>query len=250
MTIKCRIIQVTANKNVIVSAKPSILSALNPTSLESIKANNLYCGYIDRGARKGVIVKFNERIKVFVGKENMSARNVSFDTYDSVLVFVKSVEGDKIVASLQDDAVFKKPSSTIFNRFVEYFAEEHSINRKFGLGEARKLWNKFRVGNYVETTVELVKDFGVVVKINNSSLTGLLMNEHITAIKSSLKEGTKLIARIIDVDFEKQMVDLIPEIVDEENTKLAELLANQTYNLEKFLKLEVSKLLTHSLSSC
>lgn len=60
------------NKNVIVSAKPSILSSMNPTSLESIKANNLYTGYIDRGARKGVLVKFNERVKIFIGKENLN----------------------------------------------------------------------------------------------------------------------------------------------------------------------------------
>ena len=66
------------NKNVIVSAKPSILSSLNPNSLESLKANNLYCGYIDRGARKGVIVKFNERVKIFIGKENLNEESAVF----------------------------------------------------------------------------------------------------------------------------------------------------------------------------
>lgn len=88
------------NKNIIVSAKPSMLGELNPTSLESIKANKLYCGYIDRGARKGVVVKFNERIKIFIGKENLNSQTTPFDTYDSVLVFVKNVEGEKITASL------------------------------------------------------------------------------------------------------------------------------------------------------
>lgn len=66
------------NKNVIVSAKPSLLSSLNPNSIESIKANHLYCGYIDRGARKGVIVKFNERVKIFIGKENLNEQAVSY----------------------------------------------------------------------------------------------------------------------------------------------------------------------------
>lgn len=232
------------NKNIIVTAKPSLLTDLNPNSIEAIKSNRLYTGYIDRGARKGVVVKFNERIKIFIGKENLNTQNVSFDTYDTVLVFVKNVEGEKITASLQDESVFKKslgvaqPDSNKFSRFVEYFTEEHQLNRKFGLGEARKLWNKYRVGNYVNTTIELIKEFGIVVKVDGSPLAGLIMNEHVLNLRSTLKVGATLLCRIIDVDFEKQMVDLIPSPIEKEE-KLTTLLSSQTFNLEKFLEVEV-----------
>lgn len=64
-----------------------------------MKPNKVYTGYIDRGARKGVIVKFNERIKLFIGQE--STDGVVYSTYDSVLVYVKSVDKEnKIIGSI------------------------------------------------------------------------------------------------------------------------------------------------------
>ena len=86
------------NNNVIVTAKPSLLSTFNPSSLENMKPNNLYTGYIDRGAKKGLLVKFNESIKFFIGKESLNES--SYNTYDSVLVLVKSITEGKINASL------------------------------------------------------------------------------------------------------------------------------------------------------
>ncbi|EAR99985.1 S1 RNA-binding domain protein (macronuclear) [Tetrahymena thermophila SB210] len=238
VTIKCKIIHIMPNKNVIVSAKPSILSNMNPNSLESVKANNIYTAYIDRGARKGVLVKFNERVKFFIGKENLD-EHAAFQTYDSVLVFVKNVEGDKITASLQNEAVFKKQAhiNSQFNRFIEYFNDEYMLNKKFTQGEHKKTWNKYRVGNYVNTTIELVKEFGIVVKVNDSPLTGLIMNEHVANTRSTLAEGQTLLCRITDIDFEKQMVDVIPSPIDD-NTKLTTLLQSNNFNLDKFLELE------------
>lgn len=66
-------------------------------------------------------------------------------------MFVKNVENDKITASLQNEAVFKKQSHLVdgFNRFAEYFIESHSLTKKFAMGENKKVWNKYKIGNYV-----------------------------------------------------------------------------------------------------
>lgn len=112
----------------IVSSKSSILSEYNPNSLESVKAGNIYSGYIDRGARKGVIVKFNERVKLFIGSESLDSH--AYQTYDSVLVFVKSVEGDKINGSILAESVLKKPLENLHLLSI-WLKEEGTLNKQY-----------------------------------------------------------------------------------------------------------------------
>jgi len=83
-----------------------------------------------------------------------------------------------------------------------------------------------------------VKDFGVVVQVSDSALTGLIMNEHVANIRNTLKEESNLLCRILDVDFEKQMLDLMPTSI-EDNVKVQSVLHNHTFNIDKLLALEV-----------
>lgn len=64
------------------------------------------------------------------------------------------------------------------------------------------------------------------------------MNEHVANIRNTLKEGSNLLCRVIDVDFEKQMLDLIPTQI-EDNVKMQSVLYNHTFNIDKLLALEV-----------
>ena len=74
------------------------------------------------------MVKFNERVKLFIGSESLDSH--AYQTYDSVLVFVKSVEGDKINGSILAESVLKKPLENLHLLSV-WLKEEAIINKQF-----------------------------------------------------------------------------------------------------------------------
>ncbi|EGR29983.1 programmed cell death 11, putative [Ichthyophthirius multifiliis] len=209
-SLKCKIINIFPNKNVLVSAKASLLSNMNPNCVEDIKNGYIYTGYIDRGARKGIVVKFNERIKIFVGKESFE-ENVQFNTYDSVAVLVKNIENNKINATLLNENIFRHKMSKKISFFSNLFTEQYAVLQD----KNKKVWQKFKVGNYLNTTVHIIKDFGIITKIEgNDSLTGFILIEHLMNNEAQQKieiwEGKKIQCKIIDIDFEKEVLDLIP----------------------------------------
>ena len=70
-------------------------------------------------------------------------------------------------------------------------------------------WTSVRVGDLLEVKVKLVKDYGVICTLSNHS-NGLILNSSLgTHSKEGIKKGDTLNARICDIDYDKDIVDLI-----------------------------------------
>lgn len=67
--------------------------------------------------------------------------------------------------------------------------------------------------------VSLVKDYGLILSVEKYlSLTGFILNEHTTPGKT-YKEGSVISAKILDIDFEKDILDLSERLLSTKQTK-------------------------------
>lgn len=75
------------------------------------------------------------------------------------------------------------------------------------------------IGNVVEAEVQLVKDYGVIVKILDQEevTTGFIINAQITSKK--IKPGHKMRCRVLDVDPVKKMADLSEKLGEVKTSK-------------------------------
>jgi 23S rRNA pseudoU1915 N3-methylase RlmH len=64
------------------------------------------------------------------------------------------------------------------------------------------------VGSIVEAKVEVVKEYGVLCKLEDGKLTGFIKNENLG--KEKLKPESKIRCVIFDIDTEKSIADLLP----------------------------------------
>lgn len=75
------------------------------------------------------------------------------------------------------------------------------------------------IGDVVETEVQLVKDYGVIVKILDQEevTTGFIINTQTTSKK--IKPGQKIRCRVLDVDPVKKMADLSEKLGEVKTSK-------------------------------
>lgn len=73
---------------------------------------------------------------------------------------------------------------------------------------------ELKIGEKVATHVTLAKDYGNIVSCDKyPTLTGFILNEHLIP-KKEYKEGQKLSCVILDIDFEKEILDLSEKLAD------------------------------------
>lgn len=64
-----------------------------------------------------------------------------------------------------------------------------------------------KIGQKIEATVQLIKDYGLILALPKyPNLTGFIMNEHKAG--KAYKENDKVSCVVLDIDFEKNIVDL------------------------------------------
>jgi len=75
------------------------------------------------------------------------------------------------------------------------------------------------IGDVVETEVQLVKDYGVIVKVLDQEevTTGFIINTQTTSKK--IKPGQKIRCRVLDVDPIKKMADLSEKLGEVKTSK-------------------------------
>lgn len=81
------------------------------------------------------------------------------------------------------------------------------------LTQAMLKYQSIKIGNRVKATVQLVKDYGLIVALDGSDLTGFIVNEQKSTGKT-YKVGTTLECVVLDIDTEKKIVDLSERLVE------------------------------------
>lgn len=70
------------------------------------------------------------------------------------------------------------------------------------------------MGETVAAHVSLAKDYGNIVGVEKyPGLTGFILTEHLTQ-KKEYKEGQKLNCVVLDIDFEKEILDLSEKLAE------------------------------------
>ena len=63
--------------------------------------------------------------------------------------------------------------------------------------------------------ISLAKDYGNIVSVEKyPTLTGFVLSEQLAAGKKEYKEGQKMTCIVLDMDFEKELLDLSERLVD------------------------------------
>lgn len=86
--------------------------------------------------------------------------------------------------------------------------KEVQIKSFFEEVKAQQESYKLQIGEKVEARVSLAKDYGNIVSVEKyPGLTGFILSEHLTN-KKEYKEGSKVSCIVLDLDFEKEILDL------------------------------------------
>lgn len=86
----------------------------------------------------------------------------------------------------------------------------------FLASRADKSIKSYTVGSIVEAKVEIVKDYGVLCKIEDGKITGFIRNENLSV---KVKPDSTIKCVIFDIDTEKLIVDLLPLQTSESKIK-------------------------------
>lgn len=72
-----------------------------------------------------------------------------------------------------------------------------------------------QIGEKVDAFVSLAKDYGNIVSCEKyPNLTGFVLSEHLVP-KKTYKEGQKMNCVVLDIDFEKELLDLSERLAAE-----------------------------------
>lgn len=69
----------------------------------------------------------------------------------------------------------------------------------------------WKIGQKVKVEVQLVKDYGLIVAVD-STFTGFIVNDQ-TSSKKEYKAGQSIEAIVLDVDYDKKIIDLSEKLV-------------------------------------
>lgn len=164
-----------------------------------------------------------------------------FARNNTVKTFVKKVDllEKKIYASLlpKDTCIYDNINDE--SPFLNYFNEESLIFKK-SLNLNLKKWNKLKIGNFIQGKITHIKDYGLLIEIlEEEGLTGLILTNNLMKEKKDYQKNYIIKCQILDIDFEKEIIDLREIDVSEE--KFNKLKEKKFYLFEKLKKLQLLK---------
>lgn len=111
------------------------------------------------------------------------------------------------VKAIKDDKVYLEPLERN-DQWHPHFEAERALYADTDTAD-REFFEAVRVGCFVETTVTMVKRYGVVASVGTVSVTGtgFIMNQNLLGGRE-YSEGQRLRAQVLDVDYGKKVVDL------------------------------------------
>ena len=244
ITFEAKVLSFLPNNNILITKKSTLVRNELPQSLEEVNEKHQYYGFIDSIIHSGMRVSLSGTVTGVLSTtklpEEIQANFAShFHLNQTVRVFVSKVKSDegKLYFELPDDK--EKQELKEEELFQEFFNEEFLLAKE-KIQNSPQVWETYKIGNYVKVKIDMIKEYGIIVKLKER-LAGLLIRSNLLNDYEDYKVGQTLICRILDVDYEKSIIDLCEENVSEEKfeSKYKDAL---DYNKNKILKYKLYKL--------
>ncbi|KAF9913688.1 rRNA biogenesis protein rrp5, partial [Lobosporangium transversale] len=209
--------------NVQVSKKPSLVMAAKLNSLvtkrEDLKEGHVYAAFVRQVAKFGVFVEFANRIEALAFRHSLSdISDTAFIKDQSVLIKVTKIdpESGKTEVTLKPSEVNNGSVESIMfqGEFLgSYFRQLERLAKKDDAA--------LSIGACTMVEIKNVTADQWTVSYGDNSKTGLVAVDHTKGIKG--KVGLKCVAKVLDIDFEKETVDfsLKDSLISEEESKEA-----------------------------
>jgi rRNA biogenesis protein RRP5 len=227
------------NQRVVLSLKPLLKQAFQdeslPKTMSELELETKYIGYITSVTSFGCFVALPHGLIGVADKGHLSSNFVTnpsdiFQAGQTVIAQVTQVDTEKsrIHFSLNEKKFAKQPDALAYIK--GYFKEIEMFSK---LNKKSKI-NSLEIGSLAEVTVKAIKDYGIVVQLAGD-VDGLITKDQSKGAKCQV--GKTITARILDIDYIKQVVDLSlkPELcaVKEANKSKAKSALNVTIELVK-----------------
>lgn len=188
----------------LVCAKPELISLKEEFTFSD--TGRSFVGIVEKVSSKlGVTLRFSGGLtKVIAMKDVPQADKVAqnFSLGKVVRAAVNSKTGrlslKRSVVESTDSAAVKRDQLSMIQAFDKLSA--YAINSSD---------NSLKIAQKVTGKVQLVKDYGLIVEIVDSDMTGFIVNEQKRKADKTYKVGDTLTdCVVLDIDFEKRIVDL------------------------------------------
>ena len=252
------------NNILIVSAKKSLISQYKnyrtfPVSHLQLTMKTTYYCYVQRVTNKGIIVKLHENLTGFlpftkidgffdkithdlpekseekheIYDENMAIQ--CFPPCKTLKISIASIKTDPkpmVLCSMLEKETKHRDHPKEFS-LIQGFLDEEALLAK--ILKKTAIFEKLSIGDYVRGEITHSKEYGVIVKlINYENYIGFIILENLIDEKNVYHKGYILQARVLDLDCEKEIVDLKEIRITEEKF---EKLRNKThFNVKKIIK--------------
>ena len=259
-TFQCVVIGKTGDF-LIVSAKKSLVSQYHnyrtfPFSYTQLTPKTTYYCYVQKILSKGILVKFHEELLGFIpnskiegfsetnseekNQEIFNSTNFPLNKTMKILISkVKSPPQENFLAekprilcsALEKDTKFRDHPKE-FSLMESFFEEEAFLAKS---AKKKDLAEKIAIGDFLRAEITQIKQYGVIVKlINHDNFIGFILLENLIDDKTAYQKGFILQTQVLDLDFEKEIIDLKELRIPEE--KFEKKVAKNCYNLKKIVK--------------
>ena len=243
--LQAKVIGFLPNNNILITQKPSLIRQSLPRAMEDLTEKHSYFGYVDTCIQSGARIKLSEHVKGILSttklpesiQEDFSSH---FGADKTLQVLVTKIKGDQNKLYFELSAPQRENMNVEDEKsfFVDYLNEEFMLaNQEVTSNLA--LWSTYKIGNYIKGTIQMIKDYGIIINLNGK-LAGLILKSNLSKSIEEYKVGQQIYCRVLDVDYDKSIVDLSEENLDAKKfeTKLSK---KSNYNREKIIKYKLHK---------
>jgi len=187
------------NKRLRLSARPSrVLNSSSAVedpeilSVSQVKVGNVFRGFINNIADKGLYVNLGGNVRAFVGVSNLS---------DSFIKDWKS--------SFQVDRLVKGKIISVNDDFIQMSFKESVLDKNY---VPPVTFDSIKEGDIIEGKIRKVEDFGVFIVINGSkNVSGLchqseMAEKRVHDVKKLYEEGDLVKAKVLKIDTDKKRI--------------------------------------------
>lgn len=169
----------TVGNNVVVTLKPALLNNELPETLEEVKEKSYYYAYVEACINSGIKVKLSGSISGILSTTKLPEDlrdNISefFSVDRTIKVLVNKVKNDLNKIYFEFPEGENSREEQFFTNFLE---EEYQISQP-KVSKSAKVWNQYKIGNHVKVKIDMIKEYGVIVKLQER-IAGLLVRSNL-----------------------------------------------------------------------
>lgn len=202
----------------IVSAKPELITLKEEFIFSD--TGKSFVGLVESvSAKYGVKLRFSNGVTKLVSLKDVSQADKAGENYPLGKLVRVGLNTKTSRLSLKRTVVESSDASVI-NRDQAALLQAFDKLAGYAIGSSDCT---LKIGQKVQGKVQLVKDYGLITEIIGSEMTGFIVNEQKHKADKVYKAGETLVESIVlDIDFEKKIVDLSERLAtptDKEESK-------------------------------